>query len=194
MLVLPGFNSIAAPIGPPPINTSLAISASHEPYHPRLPRQVNSRQPFPPLRRAHLATTTRRYANSLAPRCGERARERGSFPPMVVMPRCAPLRMAGSSASGSEGGLAGGIPSCAGRAFQIKPELALAAPPASDPSAFETGACVHSPPAARLRWSADSAAPSAPVYCGRGATWIGHPKTSSSARAMPASNATPPVK
>jgi len=50
--------------------------------------------------RAHLAITTRRYANSLAPRSGERASlpavalakagERGSFPPMVVMPRCAP--------------------------------------------------------------------------------------------------------
>ena len=38
--------------------------------------------------RAHLATTTSRYANSLAPRSGERARERGSFPPMVVMLRC----------------------------------------------------------------------------------------------------------
>ena len=38
---------------------------------------------------AHLATTTRRYAYSLAPPSGERARERGSFPPMVVMPRCA---------------------------------------------------------------------------------------------------------
>jgi hypothetical protein len=38
---------------------------------------------------AHLATTAMRFAHSLAPRSGERARERGSFPPMVVMPRCA---------------------------------------------------------------------------------------------------------
>jgi hypothetical protein len=38
---------------------------------------------------AHLATTTLRYANSLAPRSGERVRERGSFNALVVLSRCA---------------------------------------------------------------------------------------------------------
>ena len=41
---------------------------------------------------------------------------------------------------------------------------------------------------------ASSAAPNAPVNCGCGGTRTGQARTSSSARAMPACNATPPVK
>jgi|GEM_PF-6695753 len=47
---------------------------------------------------------------------------------------------------------------------------------------------------AAFRSPASTAAPSAPVNCGCGATRTGHARTSSSARAMPACNATPPVK
>jgi len=39
---------------------------------------------------AHLAITTTRFANSLAPRSGERARERGSFVPMAVCVKMRP--------------------------------------------------------------------------------------------------------
>ena len=67
--------------------------------------------PAPPLTRqtrrqngaeAHLETTTTRFANPLAPRSGERARERGSYPPMVVVPRSAPMEatLAGRVVSG----------------------------------------------------------------------------------------------
>jgi len=47
---------------------------------------------------AHLVTATIRFVNSLAPRSGERVRERGSFNPPVVVLRCASacfLRKAG---------------------------------------------------------------------------------------------------
>jgi anthranilate phosphoribosyltransferase len=39
---------------------------------------------------AHLDTTTIRSSDSLAPPSGERARERGSFPPMDAVPKCDP--------------------------------------------------------------------------------------------------------
>lgn len=45
-----------------------------------------------------------------------------------------------------------------------------------------------------FRSPASTAAPSAPVNCGCGATRTGQARTSSSARAMPVCNATPPVK
>src|ERR1035437_8911298 len=45
-----------------------------------------------------------------------------------------------------------------------------------------------------FRSPASTAAPNAPVNCGCGATRTGQARTSSSARAMPACNATPPVK
>ena len=45
-----------------------------------------------------------------------------------------------------------------------------------------------------FRSPASTAAPNAPVNCGCGATQTGQAKTSSNARAMPACNATPPVK
>src|ERR1019366_5897621 len=47
---------------------------------------------------------------------------------------------------------------------------------------------------AGFRSPASTAAPSAPVNCGCGGTRTGQARTSSSARAMPACNATPPVK
>jgi DNA helicase-2/ATP-dependent DNA helicase PcrA len=48
----------------------------------------------PALAGAHLDTATSGFANSLAPRSGERVRERGLFHPKVPVSRCAPLAAA----------------------------------------------------------------------------------------------------